>query len=120
MRPDRQKARLLDASLAYVAFESAPRTRELRAAAARATAANEFTDKQRAFVDFVLAQYVRLGVDELDGEKLAPLLKLKYGQALADAFIELGQPEQVRGVFVGFQRHLYAPSRQHSSDARST
>ena len=43
----------------------------------------------------------------MDGEKLSPLLKLKYHNALADAFAELGRPEQVRGVFVGFQRHLY-------------
>ena len=70
-------------------------------------AAAEFTDKQQAFVDFVLAQYVRQGVDELDGEKLSPLLQLKY-RALSDAFAELGKPDQVRRVFIGFQRHLYA------------
>ena len=32
---------------------------------------------QRAFVDFVLAQYVSQGVDELDADKLTPMLKLK-------------------------------------------
>jgi len=93
--------------LAYVAFASAPLTREQRAVAARLATAAEFTDKQRAFVDFVLAQYVKQGVDELDNEKLAPLLKLKYGAALADAFDQLGKPDQVREVFVGFQRYLY-------------
>jgi type I restriction enzyme R subunit len=94
--------------LAYVSFAAAPVTRAARAAAARAATAVEFTDKQRAFVDFVLAQYVSQGVDELDAEKLSPLLKLKYRNAIADAFVELGQPEQVRQVFVGFQRHLYS------------
>jgi type I restriction enzyme R subunit len=93
--------------LAYVSFAAEPVTRAERAAAAHAAAAAEFTDKQQAFVDFVLAQYVRQGVDELDAEKLSPLLRLKY-QALSDAFAELGKPEQVRRVFVGFQRHLYA------------
>ena len=93
--------------LAYVAFATAPLTREQRADAARAATAAEFTDRQRAFVDFVLAQYVKQGVDELDNEKLAPLLRLKYGAALSDAFDQLGRPDQVRGVFVGFQRHLY-------------
>ena len=93
--------------LAYVAFASAPLTREQRAVAARTATAAEFTDKQRAFVDFVLAQYVKQGVDELDNEKLVPLLKLKYGAALSDAFEQLGRPDQVRQVFVGFQRHLY-------------
>jgi type I restriction enzyme R subunit len=93
--------------LAYVAFAADPVTRTDRAAAAKAATAAEFTDKQRAFVDFVLAQYVKQGVDELDQDKLSPLLKLKYKNALADAFAELGRPDQVRQVFVGFQRHLY-------------
>lgn len=56
----------------------------------------------------MLAQYVAQGVDELDAEKLSPLLKLKYRNAIADAFAELGRPDQVRRVFVGFQRHLYS------------
>ena len=93
--------------LAYVAFAAQPVTRAERAAAAHAAAATEFTDKQRAFVDFVLAQYVNQGVDELDADKLSPLLRLKY-RALNDAFAELGKPDQVRQVFVGFQRHLYS------------
>lgn len=63
--------------------------------------------REQAFVDFVFSQYVQQGVDELDQEKLAPLLRLKH-RALPDAFAELGKPEQVRKVFVGFQRHLYA------------
>jgi type I restriction enzyme R subunit len=93
--------------LAYVAFAAEPVTRAERAAAAHSAVAAEFTDKQQAFVDFVLAQYVKQGVDELDAEKLSPLLQLKY-RALNDAFAELGKPDQVRKVFVGFQRHLYA------------
>jgi len=78
------------------------------AAAAKAAAANDLTDKQRAFVDFVLAQHVSQGVDELDQEKLGPLLKLRYKSAIADALAELGKPGQVRRVFVGFQKHLYS------------
>jgi type I restriction enzyme, R subunit len=103
---DAEQSDLYDV-LGYVAFESAPETRQKRAHDASKASANQFTDKQRAFVDFVLAQYVKQGVDELDTEKLSPLLKLKYQNTLADAFSELGNPEQVRAVFVGFQRHLY-------------
>ncbi len=102
---DAEKSDLFDV-LAYVAFASDPLSREQRAAAARAATATEFTDKQRTFVDFVLAQYVKQGVDELEPEKLSPLLRLRY-RALNDAFAELGKPEDVRRVFVGFQRHLY-------------
>jgi type I restriction enzyme R subunit len=94
--------------LAYVSFAAPPVSRADRAAAAKAATGPEFTDKQRAFIDFVLAQYVAQGVDELDAEKLSPLLRLKYRNAIADAFAELGRPDQVRRVFVGFQRHLYA------------
>lgn len=63
--------------------------------------------RQQAFVDFVLAQYVQQGVDELDSAKLSPLLKLRYNNAIADALKDLGNPEQIRQVFVGFQRFLY-------------
>jgi len=99
--------------LAYVSFAAPPVSRAERADAARAATAAEFTDKQRAFVDFVLAQYVAQGVDELDADKLSPLLKLKYRNAIADAFAELGKPDQVRRVFVGFQRHLYPPGNSY-------
>ena len=94
--------------LAYVAFAAAPETRSERASKAQAAVHQQFNDRQQAFVDFVLAQYVKQGVGELDGEKLSPLLKLKYS-ALGDAIKDLGGPEQIRQVFVGFQRHLYAP-----------
>ena len=92
--------------LAYVAFASAPKSRQQRAEHARQLASVEVTDKQQAFIEFVLSQYIAQGVDELDQEKLSPLLRLKY-RALPDAFAELGRPDQVRRVFVGFQRHLY-------------
>ncbi|MBU2725244.1 type I restriction-modification enzyme R subunit C-terminal domain-containing protein, partial [Acidithiobacillus ferridurans] len=68
----------------------------------------QFTDKQRAFLDFVLAQYVKVGDAELDTEKLSPLLRLKYNNAISDAFAELGSPAEVRKAFSGFQRYLYA------------
>ncbi len=93
--------------LAYVAFASSPQSREQRAQHARKLASAEVTDKQQAFIDFVLSQYVAEGVDELDPEKLSPLLRLKY-RALPDAFAELGRPDQVRQLFVGFQRYLYS------------
>jgi type I restriction enzyme, R subunit len=93
--------------LAFVAFAADPETRAHRAEHAKTSVVNKFTDKQQAFVDFVLAQYVKQGVDELDAEKLPPLLKLRYSNAIADAVSDLGSPEQIRGVFVGFQKYLY-------------
>lgn len=65
-----------------------------------------FEDKQSAFIDFVLGQYVSQGVDEPSQEKLKSLLELKY-QSVHDATRLLGNPNDIRSVFVGFQKHLY-------------
>ena len=93
--------------LAYVAYSTAPVARSVRANNARVASSAQFPAKQQAFVDFVLQQYEDHGVDELETEKLTPLLKLNYGGALSDAFRELGPAETVRSLFVGMQRHLY-------------
>lgn len=57
--------------------------------------------------DFVLAHYVSVGVEELDQEKLTPLLRLRYHDSLSDALADLGRPEEIGQVFSGFQRYLY-------------
>ena len=93
--------------LAYVAFALPPQTRAQRAAMAKTEVHQKFTDRQQAFVDFVLAQYVKEGVEELDAEKLTPLLRLRYNNAIADAVADLGSADQIRRVFVGFQKYLY-------------
>ena len=97
--------------LSFVAFATAPISRELRAAAARRALTGTFNDKQRAFVDFVLAQYVVQGVRELDQEKLPPLLKLRYRNSIPDAIADLGEVERIRDVFIGFQKFLYQEPR---------
>lgn len=93
--------------LAHVAYADDPMTREERATQAEAMLNQEFNSKQQAFLSFVLGHYVKEGVTELDDTKLGPLLKLKYNNALADAFAELGTPDAVRSAFVGFQKYLY-------------
>ena len=103
---DAEKSDLFDV-LGHVAFALTPLTREERAARAKLEISTHFDSKQQAFLDFVLAQYVKVGVHELDQAKLSPLLKLKYNNAIADAMADLGQPEQIRTVFVGFQKYLY-------------
>lgn len=66
-----------------------------------------FNSKQQVFLDFVLSQYVKVGVDELALEKLTPLLRLKYNNAIADAVADLGRPEEITKTFAGFQKYLY-------------
>lgn len=46
-------------------------------------------------------------MDELDQEKLSPLLKLKYHNAISDAVADLGSVEEIQDAFTGFQRFLY-------------
>ncbi len=103
---DAEQCDLFDV-LAHVAYALPPQTREERAAHAHTCIAAAFTDKQRVFLDFVLAHYTQVGVEELDLEKLTPLLRLKYHNSLADAVAELGNPEGIKAAFVGFQRFLY-------------
>jgi len=103
---DAEKSDLFDV-LAYVAYALPTITREERAGKARAGIDGRFNTKQQAFLDFVLSQYVKVGVQELDQEKLSPLLKLKYNNAIADAVEDLGRPEEIALIFTGFQKYLY-------------
>jgi type I restriction enzyme R subunit len=103
---DAEKSDLFDV-LAHVAYAVPPLTREVRANHARVYINSQFTTKQRAFLDFVLSHYVTVGVEELDQNKLIPLLRLKYG-AIQDAVADLGPPEEIGKAFAGFQKYLYA------------
>jgi len=105
---DAEKSDLFDV-LAHVAYAMPPVTREVRAAGAKTHIDASFNGKQRVFLDFVLQHYVSVGVEELDQEKLTPLLRLRYHNSLADAVADLGEPEEIGQVFAGFQRFLYEP-----------
>jgi len=91
--------------LSYVAYhkEFVPRTNRADRAKLHL---DSYDPKQQEFINFVLDQYVKEGVSELDDDKLGNLLKLKY-RAIADAKRELGEISSIRNAFVGFQEHLY-------------
>jgi type I restriction enzyme, R subunit len=93
--------------LAHVAYALPTLTRAERAAHAKAVIDGTFGAKQKAFLDFVLSHYVSEGVQELDQEKLTPLLRLKYQDSIADAVADLGKPEEIGRLFAGFQKYLY-------------
>jgi type I restriction enzyme R subunit len=105
---DAENSDLFDV-LAHVAYALPPLTREERATRATLGMGTRFTTKQRIFLGFVLSQYVKVGVEELDRGKLSPLLKLKYHNAISDAWADLGRPEEVGYIFAGFQKYLYQP-----------
>ena len=103
---DAEKSDLYDV-LAYIAFALAPITREERADACRPLVLAEHEKyAHREFLTFVLEQYIREGVGELDDAKLPHLVDLKY-HAVADAVKELGPEATIREIFIGFQKHLY-------------
>jgi len=112
---DAEKSDLFDV-LAHVAYALPPITREARAAFAKTTIDAKFNSPQQAFLEFVLSQYIKIGVEELNQEKLPPLLKLKYNNAISDAIADLGPPEEIGNIFAGFQRYLY----QEATTAKAT
>jgi type I restriction enzyme R subunit len=103
---DAEKSDLFDV-LAHVAYALPPVTREVRAGHARVHINSQFNAKQQAFLDFVLQHYVSVGVEELNQEKLKPLLLIKYHNSMQDAVADLGKPEEIGKVFTGFQKYLY-------------
>ncbi len=103
---DAEKSDLFDV-LAYVAFAQAPITRQERVDRRRVEIMRRYDDKLATFLGFVLGQYVKEGVGELDEEKLTGLVEARY-YTLKDGVNELGSISAIREAFTGFQQHLYA------------
>ena len=91
--------------LAYIAFHSVIIERTERADKAKVHLI-DYDPKQQEFLDFVLNQYIKQGVDELDDTKIGDLLVLKY-HAIADAKKEFGDIVSIRNTFIGFYTYLY-------------
>ncbi|MFN5969532.1 MAG: type I restriction-modification enzyme R subunit C-terminal domain-containing protein [Microcystis sp.] len=67
---------------------------------------SKYTRKQGEFLDFILAQYIRSGVGELDREKLPKLIEIKY-HTINEAISQLGDIQEISGLFMSFQAYLY-------------
>jgi type I restriction enzyme R subunit len=106
---DAEKSDLYDV-FAHVAWALPTETREQRAERAKVVISDKFTSRQEAFLDLVLAHCVRVGVQELDQEKLAPLLRLKYHDSVADAIADLGDATLIGRIFAGFEKYLCQPA----------
>lgn len=91
--------------LSYIAYATDPLKRQDRADMAK-NHFNEYESSQRVFLDFILKQYIELGISELDDSKLPDLLRLKYN-AINDAQKQLGDLSTIRDTFIGFQKFLY-------------
>ena len=102
---DAEKSDLYDV-LAYIGFAASPQTREERAEQSKNIIFTKYTSNQQVFLDFVLAEYVKEGVGELDQDKLPNLLELKYG-GVREGIQQLGDQNEIREVFSNFQQYLY-------------
>ena len=103
---DAENSDLFDV-LANIAYALTPLSRTQRADQAKAEINTHFNYKQQAFLEFVLAHYIKIGVEELEQSKLKTLLNLKYHNSIADAVADLGKPDQIGKVFTDFQQFLY-------------
>jgi type I restriction enzyme R subunit len=103
---DMEKSDLFDV-LEYVFYAANNSiTREARVETARATIFTLLNNQQKEFIEFVLSQYIEIGVEELDHDKLPVLLTNKY-QTLEDAKVVLGDVANISRLFIEFQQHLY-------------
>jgi len=101
-----EKSDLFDV-LTYVSFALPPISRDKRVEQTREKILDDLNQKQKEFLDFVLAKYKERGVEELDEEKLPVLLNLKY-RAIANAEQLLGSVDDIRSIFFNFQKDLYS------------
>jgi len=93
--------------LAYVAYAAETRTRSQRVKQAKPIINKHYTEyHQQGFIDFILERYIDEGVTELSTSKMKSMIELKYN-TISDAAVELGSPQVIRDVFVGFQAYLY-------------
>ena len=92
--------------LEYIAYAKPPVSRAARVETGKTNIYNFLSAKQREFIQFVLRNYVEVGIDELDVTKLSTILTAKYG-SMHTAQQELGTVKEIRATFIDFQQYLY-------------
>lgn len=101
---DAEECDLLDV-LEYIAFNVEPIERKTRVEKTAGYVAT-LTPQQQEFVNYIIALYIREGVEELGTKKLPDIINMKYG-SVADGISELGSVDVARNTFLDFQKHLY-------------
>ena len=100
-----EKSDLFDV-LAYIAYSQPPITRQDRAEAGSIKVSAEFDEKLAVFLEYILNQYVKTGVEDLDRSKLSDYLTVQFGSPRA-GIEHLGGMDIVLDSFIEFQKHLY-------------
>ena len=92
--------------LQFIAFEKPLITRAARVETNKDNIFNLLSKDEREFVNFVINNYLKVGVEELDIGKLSTLLESKYGSVHSAQEI-LGDTTYIRNMFINFQKILY-------------
>lgn len=92
--------------LIFIAYSENMQTRQERVDNHKVVIFNNIQSRQHAFIEFVLQQYIKNGVGELDNERLGELINLKYG-SVVDAQEKLGEISEIKENFFKFQQYLY-------------
>lgn len=105
-----EKCDMLDL-LSFLAYETTPMERQMRAAILREDMKQRLSEKQMEFSNFILDMYVRNGFKELGMDKLGTLIDMKY-HTISDAKQQLNMnPSEMRSFFLNMQKDLYAGQR---------
>ena len=92
--------------LQYVAFQKEPVSRKDRVVSAERDIYENVSDNEREFIDFILSRYVDGGGEELEIDRLSKHIELKY-LSMVDGQKVLGSPQNIKEIFVNFQKYLY-------------
>ena len=93
--------------LKYISFAKPPKTRINRVSGSESKIYEFLNDNEKEFISFILQNYIKVGVGELDISKLDTIVQSKYS-TITDAESKIGSIEKIQKLFIGFQKHLYA------------
>lgn len=95
--------------LQYIAYKKPAITRKERVDLAENNIYNFINKDQVEFIRFVLNNYIKEGIDELDISNLSTIINAKYG-SINEAQKELGSSSEIKEAFTDFQKYLYQKS----------
>ena len=92
--------------LQYIAFQKKLVSRKDRVVSAEHDIYENVSDNEREFIDFILSKYVDGGGEELEIDRLSKHIELKY-LSMVEGQKVLGSPQNIKEIFVNFQKYLY-------------
>tara|TARA_B100002051_G_C16584220_1_gene559320 strand:- start:154 stop:972 length:819 start_codon:yes stop_codon:yes gene_type:complete len=95
--------------LQYIAFSKPAISRKERVDLAQDNIYKFINKDQIEFIRFVLNNYIQHGIDELDVSNLSTIITAKYN-SINQGQKELGSLDEIKDIFIDFQKYLYQKS----------